>query len=193
MGFTLMELLVVVAIIMVLAAITLSVAGLVQNTAARARTKTELQMLEVALEKYKSEMGEYPTWSIGIDTNTGLPSTSGSVSAVISTNESQNATNVLLLALAPPPPAASNAVAISNIYNPQNKIFFEFPRTMLGHGGGNASNETVHNTNVTEKFVDPYGSAYGYSYPGRMNPSNQFDLWSQAGNSTNTNAWIKNW
>jgi general secretion pathway protein G len=59
------------------------------------------------------------------------------------------------------------------------KVYFEFNKGMLGSAG----------------IVDPFGSAYGYTYPGSSNRSgtNFFDLWSTAGGSTNTNAWIQNW
>lgn len=40
--------------------------------------------------------------------------------------------------------------------------------------------------------VDPFGEEYGYRFPGTMNGSNFFDLWSRAG-TTNSNSWVKNW
>ena len=48
-------------------------------------------------------------------------------------------------------------------------------------------------TNLTTGAItDPFGENYGYRYPGTMNGSNFFDLWSRAA-TTNTNQWIKNW
>jgi len=60
------------------------------------------------------------------------------------------------------------------------KVYFEFNKGMT-NVSGSATN-----------IVDPFGEQYGYVYPGTMNGSNFFDLWSRAG-STNTNAWITNW
>lgn len=50
-------------------------------------------------------------------------------------------------------------------------------------------------TNSAGFLTDPFGTTYGYRYPGAAtnNGTNFFDLWSTAGSSTNTNAWIKNW
>jgi len=59
------------------------------------------------------------------------------------------------------------------------KVYFEFSKTM--------------GTNLTTGAItDPFGENYGYRYPGTMNGSNFFDLWSRAA-TTNTNQWIKNW
>jgi len=61
---------------------------------------------------------------------------------------------------------------------PTGKVYFEFSKGMTSTAG----------------IVDPFGTAYGYTYPGSSNRSgsNFFDLWSTSG-TTNTNAWIKNW
>ena len=51
-------------------------------------------------------------------------------------------------------------------------------------------------TNTSGYLTDPFGSTYGYQYPGdpARSGTNFFDLWSTAGGSAaNTNAWIKNW
>jgi len=63
--------------------------------------------------------------------------------------------------------------------NITNKVYFEFSKGMTNTNG----------------IVDPFGTAYYYQYPGdpARNGTNFFDLWSTAGGSINTNAWIKNW
>ena len=62
---------------------------------------------------------------------------------------------------------------------PNPKVYFEFSKGMTNTNG----------------IVDPFGTLYGYRYPGATTNSgtNFFDLWSTAGGTTNTNAWIKNW
>lgn len=59
-GFSLIELLVVVAIIAVLAGLILQTAGFVQNKAARSRAEAEVAALSAALESYKADYGDYP-------------------------------------------------------------------------------------------------------------------------------------
>ncbi|CAN5578809.1 N/A [soil metagenome] len=60
-GFTLIELLVVITIIAILASLVLSVAGIVQQKAARARAEAEIKAMEAGLESYKADNGDYPT------------------------------------------------------------------------------------------------------------------------------------
>ncbi len=59
-AFTLIELLAVIAIISILAAMTLSLTGFVQNSRKEARARGEIKLLEVKLEEFKSRFGDYP-------------------------------------------------------------------------------------------------------------------------------------
>ncbi len=59
-GFTLVELLVVITIIAILAALVLSTAGGIQDKAARNRAQSEIAALSAALESYKADNGDYP-------------------------------------------------------------------------------------------------------------------------------------
>ncbi|MEP4079248.1 prepilin-type N-terminal cleavage/methylation domain-containing protein [Haloferula sp.] len=59
-GFTLMELLVVVSIMVILAGLTLGVMSYVNQKQAMEQAKIQLGLLELALEDYNSEKGEYP-------------------------------------------------------------------------------------------------------------------------------------
>jgi len=59
-GFSLVELLVVVAVVGILAAITLSIAGGARERAARERASAELAIIATALEQYRTVHGAYP-------------------------------------------------------------------------------------------------------------------------------------
>lgn len=59
-GFTLVELLTVVAIIGILAGLILSTSGYIQKKAARSRAEAEIAAMEAALESYKADNGAYP-------------------------------------------------------------------------------------------------------------------------------------
>lgn len=65
-AFTLVEILVVLAIILVLASIVISTAKYAQAKAARSRTQAEMAAMETALESYKNDNGAFPpgdnTW-----------------------------------------------------------------------------------------------------------------------------------
>jgi prepilin-type N-terminal cleavage/methylation domain-containing protein len=59
-AFTLIELIVVVAIIVILTGLVLSTVGYVQKKAARARAETEIAAMSAACESYKADNGIYP-------------------------------------------------------------------------------------------------------------------------------------
>jgi type II secretion system protein G len=140
-GFTLVELLIVIAIIAILAALVLAAAGSVQKKGARSRAEAEIAALEAALESFKADNGDYPSNSLAGSANL--------VSALMPTNG--------------------------------GKVYFEFKTKYTNSGG----------------WVDPFGFNYNYLYTNGSsnNGTNNYDLWSTAGNSSDTDSkhWIKNW
>jgi type II secretion system protein G len=71
---------------------------------------------------------------------------------------------------------------VTNLMPPSSvggKVYFEFK-----------SKETN-----TSGVLDPFGNPYGYIYTNGSpnNGTNNYDLWSTAGGSANSNTWIKNW
>lgn len=59
-GFTLIELLVVVAVIIILAAIGIGASSGILAGAAEAKTIAQLKALELLLEEYRADLGQYP-------------------------------------------------------------------------------------------------------------------------------------
>lgn len=59
-AFTLIELLIVIAIIAILAAMIIPVTGAVNRTKIRAKARTELERVATAIELYKAKLGHYP-------------------------------------------------------------------------------------------------------------------------------------
>ncbi len=77
-------------------------------------------------------------------------------------------------------------VVINTNLNSMNKVYLDLPK------------KSYSPTNNPTRIVDPFGTEYGYEYPGQTNRSgsNFFDLWSTSGGSTNSTdqvQWIKNW
>src|SRR6266480_470847 len=60
-AFTLLEVLVVIAIISILAGLLLSTFGYMQKKGTRARAETEIAAMSAACESYKADNGIYPT------------------------------------------------------------------------------------------------------------------------------------
>ncbi|MFM8890672.1 MAG: type II secretion system protein [Planctomycetia bacterium] len=71
-GFTLVELLVVIGILAVLAALVTVAATRAQATAQNAAIKAEIDMLHMAIMNYKNEYGSFPPCSDDLSSNNGL-------------------------------------------------------------------------------------------------------------------------
>ena len=65
-GFTFIELLMVIAVILILAGITFGISRVVQNAQARAKAKAELATISQAIEQFKSVNGDYP-WTNDVE------------------------------------------------------------------------------------------------------------------------------
>lgn len=59
-AFTLVEILIVVSLIIVLASMTLALAGPVRNSILTTKAKSQIQKLSLALNEFKAKYGEYP-------------------------------------------------------------------------------------------------------------------------------------
>ncbi len=69
LGFTVVELLVVMSIILVLAGLILATSSYVHNKGARSRAEAEIAAMSAALENYKADNGIYPV-DISVDAKT---------------------------------------------------------------------------------------------------------------------------
>jgi type II secretory pathway pseudopilin PulG len=180
---TIIELIVVITVISILAALVLAAGSYVQEKGKRSRAETEIAAISAALESYKADNGIYPRdnstngYTDTLDARS-LPRPSPSPSP----NAYTNANFYLFTELSG---LDSSQQPIAN-----KKSYFNFKPQMLGHPSGNTA---------TVVFVrDPFGNCYGYSTANQatsakgFNPT--FDLWSTANDTTgNTLKWIKNW
>ena len=169
-GFTISELLIVIAVIIVLAGLVLSTVGYVLKKAAASRADTEIAAMSAALESYKADNGIYPTDSIK--------------------------TEQVDPAVSPTPAAASLYLyeQLSGDTNddraPEGKSYFTFKPGMLL--------PARPSTDPVTAIRDPFGNPYGYStarasgHAYGYNPT--FDLWSTGGDTAGDQShWIKNW
>ena len=185
-AFTIMELLIVTAIILLLAGLILATSEYVQTRGKRARAESEIAALSAALENYKADNGVYPIDSANGTTNT---------------LDARTMFN----------PAAAQYVAASTfLYKelsgdstgnrvPTGKSYFSFKPNML---------LPKDQAQAVIAIVDPFGYSYGYSTAYQSSPSkgynSTFDLWSTAGTGsgctpapspapTPQDQWVKNW
>jgi type II secretory pathway pseudopilin PulG len=195
-GFTLIELVVVVGIIIVLSGLVLSTVGYARKKGARARAETEIAAMSAACENYKADYGIYvrgPAAAMTVG-NTTIP---------------MNATDLLNAKTNGNPNSPSFGNASLYLYTqlsgdsagnqqPTSKSYFTFKPQML----------SMDSNGLVTAIKDPFGNSYGYStiQAGTQdttkgyNPT--FDLWSTAGltddppgsgTDTITPQWVKNW
>jgi prepilin-type N-terminal cleavage/methylation domain-containing protein len=167
-AFTVIELLIVMAIILVLAGLILATSGYVQNKGARSLAEAEIAAMSAALENYRADNGIYP----------------------------RDARTDALKSRAPDP--ATYAPASVYLYDqlagatdgsrtPTGKSYFSFKPDQLSPA----------DQNQTVVFIrDPFGNSYGYSTAYQVSSADgynpTFDLWSTAGDVDQAR-WIKNW
>jgi type II secretory pathway pseudopilin PulG len=173
-AFTVVELLIVTAMILVLAGLILATSGYVQRKAARSRAEAEIAAMSAALENYKADNGIYPR-----DATTDALDARAPIASAY-----QPASLYLYNQLAGAPNASRS---------PTGKSYFVFKPNQL--------NPLDQSRNVSS-IRDPFGNSYGYSTANQANPAHgynpTFDLWSTGGridasDSPNQSQWIKNW
>lgn len=167
MGFTVVELIVVLTIILVLAGLVLATSKYVRDKGARSRSEAEIAALSAALESYKADNGIYPK---NADTD--------SLNARTDVNATQTNYQRASLLLYEQLSGDVNADRTA-----ENATYFTFKDNQLSPATGNVA------------FIkDPFSNSYGYSTGGQTgagyNPT--FDLWSTS-NSTAPVQWTKNW
>ena len=176
-GFTLIELMATITIIVILAGIVVAGMGYVNEKQAREKAKVQIELLSKAIEEYKMDMGAYPgsqsAFGGGLAT-----SVAGDFSQVLYTalfyegyEYSQNQNR----------PDPNNTKA-TKIYLPELD-----PRTSK-MGWVDSSTNTTPPPN--KKIIDPWGNNYRYrTGNGAQNPD--FDLWSYGKDNKYNNSNLK--
>jgi general secretion pathway protein G len=185
-AFTVVELLIVMAIITVLAGLILATSSYVQKKGQRSRAEAEIAAISAALENYKADNGVYPR-----DANTTdmlNPRTHLNPDPQNGDSEYRLASTYLFTQLSG---LKADQTPIDGAKN-----YFTFKPTLLGG--------TTNGVGTVTYLRDPFGNSYGYSTANIYNPT--FDLWSTGGLASSGNPtpspnplptpqslWIKNW
>jgi len=185
-SFSLIELLTVIAIIAILAALILTAGNGVITKSLRSRASAEIQAMSTALEGYKTDNGTYPLDNT-LNTNT--------YTTVNVTTTGAGSYQV---------PAETLYQALSGQTNfndnplTAGKSYMSFRPNQLGNVSAAMGTTGAGSTTYVQ---DPWRYPYGYStgtntsYP--YNGNGFFDLWSTGGKTgttaANTNTWISNW
>lgn len=164
-SFTLVELLVVMAVIAMLSAITLGAAGAIQNKAARSRAGAEIAAMSVALESYKTDNGIYP----GTNGMSGVSVTTPSSYITSSTLLYRSLTSTTNWSAKPGGP-----VYMTFKKNQLNAVTNCYVQDPFGYSYGYCTNSPTGGMNAG--FYDLWSTS------GKT-----------AGGPQNTNVWVNNW
>jgi prepilin-type N-terminal cleavage/methylation domain-containing protein len=156
-AFTLIELLTVIAIIGVLAAISLGVAKGVNEKGNRQKAISELVIITQALEAYKRAYGDYP--QTGVNLANPIP-----VSPLTSTTPAANTGqyllfNALLGKLGPQALLATPPIIRGKIFIDSSNLTLLRSTPDFLPTSGTGTSDLKHNA-----FIDPWGNYYMYYY-----------------------------
>jgi len=178
-AFTLIELLTVIGIIAILAAITFGVVKGVQEKSAISQAKVELAVLAQALEAYKLQYGDYP--QTGGFTQAGV-SASPNIGSIALTSAQAKMMNALVGKVGP----KGNVMK-----RPGGKTLVELSKFSLETTAYPAVEPTPTSADVTpvaNAFLDPWGRRYLYFYKNQSSPtdwkSKSYVLYSAGPNGT---------
>ena len=209
-AFTLIELLIVISIIGILTGLVLGVSSNVQKRARSARAAAEIQAIGLALDRYKTDTGDYPT----ITSSSGVNLASSGM-YISDTTKYVGAAPVITAATSSTPGAitgGSGGMLLSAYLtgrlsldavstNPPNNGFTQYIELKASQ------------VRVAGCLTDPWGNPYGYYCDSTTTTSGNVtnrslynavepDIWSTAGEvntaiSSSTSAvylrWVKNW
>jgi type II secretory pathway pseudopilin PulG len=201
-AFTLIELLIVIAVIIILAGLVLSTIGYVQKKAARTRAETEIAAISAACESYKADNGVYPrdpTLNTATDTldarRMGDPVTTNATlykaASLVLYRALSGDTNLDRAVNATDENFKIDGTTLSPPLTQLPKVYYTFKPNMLS---------PADQTQNVQYIRDPFGNSYGYSTANQANQNNgynpTFDFWSTVGLTTTPPTaaqWIKNW
>lgn len=197
-AFSLIELLVVVAIILTLAGLTIGAASYVGRRAKIEQAKAEVSAMVVALEMYKADNGAYPPLDARAF-NGATASIEGRVLDSFPNGMPVTGSGKEIVYFAPNPvyPFATttngwtNSQFIFRALTAGPKIYMSFRSNQI------ATVQSLYSvlpnpagvTNYAQVILDPWGVPYGYQPTSpRANPSG-FDLWSAGPDNACSNAF----
>jgi prepilin-type N-terminal cleavage/methylation domain-containing protein len=197
-AFTVVELLIVMAIILILAGLILATSSYVQKKGYRSRAEAEIAAMSAALENYKADNGIYPRGKSTSVPPSGVPSYAVAATGTDDLNartdfnsatpKYEDASRYLYEQL-------SGDSDLDLAAEATNKTYFAFKESLLA-SIKDASGKSIGLSHIK----DPFGNSYGYSTAGAVSPppatptgyNPTFDLWSTA-NEADSARWIKNW
>jgi type II secretory pathway pseudopilin PulG len=177
-AFTVVELLIVMAMIVILAGLILATSSYVQKKGARSRAEAEIAAISAALENYKADNGIYPR-----NSDTDAINAKSGITPSATTPDAYTKSSLYLYQMLTGDADGNRTIDATET----GKSYFQFKPNQLG---------PKDQSSAVIMIRDPFDKSYGYSTAYQANSANgynpTFDLWSTA-TETDSSRWIKNW
>lgn len=161
--FTLLELLVVIAVITILVGIVVGGVGIANRKAAEAKTRALLTQLEIAFDQYKQQFGYFPQWSA---------TTTDAAWAPINQRFVRGTSTDMGLESAAPAPRGKYFLDVATlVFSGADNTPVTFQRSSTPADG-----DVTYN-GPTNSLMDTFDHAIYYRCPGFQNKES-YDLWS---------------
>ena len=174
-GFTLLELLVVIVIIMFLAGITIPIVSSIQTNAKKGVTSAQISQMEIALKQFESDFGVFPPESY---TTSDDDITLGGVTIPLD-DDLDTGSKCLVFFLGSK--FTFSATSFNDIYGP----YIEFKRAQLDVTGADFTDtdtdiliEGINGLTGVYEYKDPFGEHYSYVSSSPSNNTASFDIYS---------------
>ncbi|MBZ0110325.1 MAG: type II secretion system protein GspG [Candidatus Scalindua rubra] len=197
-GFTLLELLVVVVIMMFLAGITVPIVSSIQTNAKKGVTAAQISQLGIALKQFESDFGFFPPDSYTTSSHP-IPLSIGSVN-IPRDDDLSSGSRCLVFFLGSK--FAFTSTSFTATYGP----YIEFKKSQIENVSGATFTDTgtdidiegVNGTKEVYQHKDPFGTPYSYDSSSPSNNTASFDIYSYGPDKTDdsgvsTSDDITNW
>lgn len=197
-GFTLVELLVVIGIMIFLAGITIPIVSSIQTSAKKGVTSAQISQMELALKQFESDFGFFPPDSYTLS-DTVISSGGTNIPR---DNDLNTGSRCLVFFLGGK--FTFTSTGLNAVYGP----YIEFKRAQLTEVTGAVFNDSETATNITieginggvkvYEYQDPFGSYYSYDSGSPIYNTASFDIYSFGPDKTDnsgasTSDDITNW
>lgn len=178
-AFTLIELIVVIAIIIALAGLVLATSSYVANKGRRSRAEAEIAAISAALENYKADNGIYPR----------------TVASNILDARSNYDPSTYQAACADLYAQLSGDLDYDDLPDTNTKTYMAFKPNMKGLPDKSRPASATNKTFIQDPFRNSYGYSTAYENDPVAGYNPTFDLWSigNANPPSDPRQWIKNW
>jgi type II secretory pathway pseudopilin PulG len=174
-GFTLVELLVVIVIMMFLAGITIPVVSSIQSNSRKGITSAQISQMELAIRQFESDFGIFPP----DDYRTSVTPISLGGIPIPTDDDLDTASKCLAFFLGCR--FTFSSASFNGVYGP----YIEFKKSQISGMGVNFANDTadlsIEGINATRevfRYKDPFGSFYSYDSSSPAFNVASFDIYS---------------